>query len=147
MRDIDAAWAAGYIDGDGCICLYSNERRYRKLTVSVDSTDIELIDEMIRLAGGTVVKKKRAKKHHRQAYTWRLYGSDKIISFLTQVEPFMRCMAKKERALLIIREWRELTPRNGFYTDELRALKDDFEERFLSIGSQRGSQTYRRIRT
>jgi len=143
VRDIDAAWAAGYIDGDGCICLYSNDRRHKKLTISVDSTDTELIDEMLRLAGGTVVRKKRSKEHHRQAYTWRLYGSDKIISFLTQVEPFMRCTAKKERAQLIVREWRDLTPRNGFYTDELRALKDDFEERFLSIGSRRGSQTYR----
>lgn len=136
----DRAWTAGIIDGDGCVTLRPGGRWFRNPIVVVDNTDMEILNELISLHGGSLVKKKSKEAHHRQAWSWRLYGPDKVIAFLRLIRPYMRCAVKKERADLIIREYKLLTIRNGQYTVEQKEAKFDFERRFMAIGPGRGSQ-------
>lgn len=140
MNIEDAAWLAGYIDGDGCISLSANGgRKWRSPILVIDSTDVEILDEVQRLCGGRRQKKTKALSHHRQAWSWRLTGADAIIALLTKIRPFMRCAAKAERADLLINKWRICTPPNGYYTEEQAIEKTAFESKFLSTGSGRGS--------
>ena len=112
---VELAWTAGIIDGDGSITLTRRSKRpFRSPVVAVDSTDVEILHELSRLFGGHTVTKKKARQHHRQAWAWRLVGSENIIAFLSQVLPYMRCKVKADRARMLVEEYKLVTPRNGF---------------------------------
>jgi hypothetical protein len=138
--ELDYAWVAGLIDGDGCITLGTVPGGYRKPLLVVDSTDPEIIDELLALFRGNLTLKKNVKPHHRQGWSWRVSGADRVLAILRCIAPYMRCSIKKERAYLLLNEYKSVTPRNGYYTPQLRLLKQDFELRFMAIGSGRGSQ-------
>lgn len=144
----DLAWTAGIIDGDGCISrntTSSTNATWRPLVV-VDSTDLEILQELARIhGGGNLVKKRSRAEHHRQAWSWRMYGALKVIAFLTEIYPYMRCEAKRARAELLITRYADVTPRNGHYTPELRAAKIALGEELLNIGAGRGSGGIRRV--
>lgn len=138
----DAAWLAGYIDGDGSIGLYRNngKRASRTPVLVIDSCDHEILGFVVGLVGGSVVTKPRSKSHHRQAMTWRLRGPRKVIPVLRQILPFMRCAFKLERARLLIEEFNLCTVPNGMYSPARKANKRDFEASFMALGSNRGSR-------
>lgn len=139
--DTELAWTAGMIDADGCITLNkAGQGRRRKPMIAIDNTDHEIIDELSRLYGGSVVKKKKYRDHHRQAWCWRLYGSAQIRTLLVDVYPYMRNAMKRERARILIEEWPALTPRNGIYTVGMLAAKKELEERFMDLGIGRGKR-------
>ena len=141
MKDTDIAWVAGIIDGEGSVSgTWINKEHTRwKPVIAVDNTDLPIIETLVSLFGGSVVKKKKVIEHHRQCYTWRVHGTDQIISFLETILPYMRVESKRERAQLLINEYRNLTPRNGYYTDKMRADKLDFIGRYYALGTGRGS--------
>jgi hypothetical protein len=143
--DVERAWTAGIMDGDGCVTMKGpgmariSTIRRRPLVV-VDSTDIEILHELQRLYGGSLVKKRKSQDHHRQAWSWRLYGATIILSFLQDLLPYMRCEAKRSRAQLLVDEYKLVTPRNGRYTPDVLQRRIALEERFMAIGAGRGSQ-------
>ena len=141
MKNTEAAWLAGYIDGDGCISLSHKGRKWRTPIIAIDSADKELLDRVVELLGGTVILKPKTKDRHRQVYTWRLYGTEKVICTLTELLPYLQCNFKKTRANMLVDEWRRCTPRNGRYTPDGSVLKADFESRFLKLGEGRGART------
>lgn len=137
---IALAWTAGIIDADGCVTMRGARGVSRCPQIVVDNTDREILDELVRLYGGSLIIKKKTKEHHRQAWTWRLHGSNNILDFLEQVLPFMRCRVKVDRGTLLVSEYRSVTPKNGRYTDAQKEAKADFVQRFMNIGAGRGSQ-------
>ena len=142
ITELEAAWIAGFIDGDGAIMLAKVGKRFRRPLVAADSADLEILEFLSEKVGGTIIKKTRAKDHHRQAYTWRLAGVGKIIGLLKRIEGHMKCDFKKQRARIIITRWNEVTPRNGFYDDLMMSRKIKFEEDFLALGVGRGRRSY-----
>lgn len=136
----ERAWVAGMIDADGCVTLRRPTPRSYAPQIVVDNTDHEILDELVRLYGGSLVVKKSRLSHHRQAWSWRLYGAANILGFLREILPFMHCQTKIQRARLLVREYPSITPRNGKYDPDTLARKHSFAERFMAIGSGRGSQ-------
>ena len=55
------------------------------------------------------------------------------LKLLEAVEPYLVIIAKKERAKLILNEYKKLTLRNGKYTSEQLKLKEDFYNNFIKI--------------
>lgn len=147
ITETKLAYTAGLIDADGCITLNKKGGNtvWRAPMVAVDNTDRELINYLQETHGGSVVKKKKYKEHHRQAWTWRLYGADIIISFLHKILPYLRCKVKRTRALLLTESYKVLTPRNGHYTPEMAAEKQKFEETFMATGKGRGWRSWGEI--
>lgn len=130
--ETELAYIAGIIDGEGSITLQRNkgERNIARPLIAVDSTDRELIDWLhLRLGGSRVTKKKYA-DHHRQAYTWRLKDNRALV-LLRLTLPYMVIERKRRRALMLVEEYRALTPANGRYTPELIVAKLAFIDRFL----------------
>lgn len=150
--EVERAWFAGIIDGDGCITMNSPgssaaaANKQRRPLVVIDSTDMEILEEVQRLYGGSLVRKPKAREHHRQAWSWRLYGADLILALLREVLPFMHCTSKRGRAQMLVDEYKTVTPRNGYYTPDLRSRRLDFERRFMAVGAGRGSQLFRATR-
>lgn len=139
--DLEKAWVAGLFDGDGCVTLSTtgDARPFRKPLIVVDSTDIEILRELIDLYGGSLIAKRRTSERHRQAWSWRIFGANKIRQFLLDILPFMRCSVKTQRARMLVHEFPTLTPRNGYYSAQMRELKLDFERRFFAVGFGRGA--------
>lgn len=139
MKETDCAWLAGYVDGDGSITITKRSgRKFRSLIISIDSTDVELLDHVIKLVGGSLIEKKRYKDHHRQCYTWRMSGANNIIDLLQKISPYFKCKFKADRSKMILDKWRECTPSNGKYTKRIIELKQNFELEFLKMGEGRG---------
>jgi len=134
------AWAAGIMDADGCVTLRPpSTSQFRHPHIVVDSTDPEILEELVLHFGGSIIKKKTRVENHRQQWSWRLYGAKKILVFLGDIVPYMRCGTKVARVRILLDEYPALTSRNGQYTAEQVAAKRDMEDRFLAIGYGRGA--------
>ena len=126
-------YTAGLFDGEGTITLSKSKQsdKFRHPVVSITSTSRELIDFLKDSFGGTIVNQKTYKEHYKQSWSWRL-SYDRAIEFLEQVRPFMKESTKCKRCDMILSTYKQLTIRNGKYTEQQIQEKLDFEKTFLS---------------
>lgn len=128
-----AAYIAGLIDGEGTVTLcrkHKNENR--QLAVSISSTEKYLLEYVLEAVGtGKITSKKTVKTHHSPSFTYAIYNRQ-ALSLLEQISPYLQTY-KKYRSQLILKDYLRLTPRNGKYSEELRAAKQDFEIQLLNI--------------
>jgi len=141
---IGVAWTAGIIDADGFVSYRHPRPQIRHCwnpIVGVDSTDPEILSYLAEVNGSNnIVKKAKRADHHRQCWTWRVYGSDQVIELLSRIRPYMHCPSKAKRSDLLIERFRACTPRNGYYSPQLIEDKLALLAEFKSIGAGRGSQ-------
>ena len=131
----DAAYIAGLIDGEGTITLTRKHRNEnRQLSVSISNTDRDLLEFVYQSVGaGKITRKCTAKNHHTPSYTYAIYNRQ-ALNVLEQIYAYLRTY-KRERATLILRDYLQLTPRNGKYTDQQKAARECFESAVLAIKS------------
>lgn len=133
--DLDLAYLAGLIDGEGTITLdrTANPRAFRAPMLSISSTDRELVDAAVQILGVGAVQVKsrsRAPDHHKTGYEYRVKRNAALYA-LGLVRPYIRHPEKLRRANLLLAEYAQLTRRNGRYTPEERAARLDLEHRVL----------------
>ena len=130
MKETDAAYLAGLIDGDSTISVKcEGEAKGNKYSpyVSIANTNREVLEWCKDLIGvGAISTKKTTKKNHEESYavTW-VY--DRALYVAEQCLPYLKI--KKTRAELVL-QWKDCTPRNGYYTEE---MKDKKEKLILKI--------------
>jgi hypothetical protein len=130
---IDAAYAAGILDGEGSISLTRIQKnRWPSPVVSVSSTDYELLEWLRERWGGCIVHKRTYAEHHTPSYTWSLTDR-RALGFLKIIRPFLVIRRKIARCDLLLGEYLSCTPRNGRYTPDLMAKKRLLIERFTSL--------------
>ena len=79
-RERELIWAAGIIQGEGCIGLYRFRKQYKnrisfyptpKVSVTQGEPDVEMLDRLVTLWGGKVYRSSPPrKKHWTQTYEW-----------------------------------------------------------------------------
>lgn len=120
MQDVDKAWIAGIIDGEGSIFVMTQKRKDRErdtnyiLRVSVQSTDPYMTRELQRLYPGAEFSVQRDKRPEcSNTLKWQLNGK-RAAAFLENILPFMR--VKHEQAKLAMefqrttkKHWRNMT--------------------------------------
>lgn len=94
----DHAWAAGIVDGEGCIQYEAfhkgNTGRFR---VDVFNTDRRIIDALHTPFGGHIyIARHYAGQNDKPCWTWRLAGYE-CLPFFLAIEPYL--ISKKEKAL------------------------------------------------
>lgn len=100
MNPTDAAWAAGFLDGEGCVsvvrCTHKGVAR-EQVQVLVDAAQVkpEPLRKLAVLFGGTV----RFNPRQQGIYTWRVYGR-KAGVVLTAVLPYL--VGKRRQAELCL---------------------------------------------
>ena len=133
LSDIEAAYAAGILDGEGSIYLSRvHPSRWPSPTVSVASTDRELLDWLRARVGGTIIQKKTYRPQHSRSYDRKLTDR-RALNFLEIVRPFLVIQRKINRADLLLKDYLACTPRNGRYTVEMAARKRALIECFSSL--------------
>lgn len=129
---VDKAYIAGIIDGEGSICLSkdnaSNQFRYPNIQVS--STTYEILQYLKDKIGGSISKRTETNEKYKQSWKWQI-KTNLTIELLEQIVEYLLVPEKIYRAKLIINEYKQVTPRNGKYSEEKIKAKLDFEKRFF----------------
>ena len=135
MTQTEKAYIAGIIDGEGSVMLQRIHKNENPAPfVSIASTTIELLEWIkLTIGKGLISKKKNYNlDKHKDCYSYILKRND-AISLLIDIYPYLIIPAKKKRAELIITKYKSITPRNGYYTEEMLIAKENFSNEFMSI--------------
>ncbi|WP_174614220.1 LAGLIDADG family homing endonuclease [Virgibacillus ihumii] len=133
MKDWEASYIAGIIDGEGSITLTKmHVREHRRPCISISSNDKELLLYIQNLAGGSIYNKKNYNPaKHQNSYTLYIKTKKEVFNILRVIQPFLRIEQKRKRAKWILDEYDLVTVRNGKYNEELLNQKITFENNFL----------------
>lgn len=127
-----AAYAAGLIDGDGCIQVNKKKRigwDYHSITVSVSQVSEDAVNWMFRNFGGRVNKFFSSKERRQPIYRWS--ADCKQAGFILQaILPFL--VQKAERAKLAIQLQEMMKPvygHNGVNAIRMKPSEDELFKR------------------
>lgn len=135
MSELEKAYIAGIIDGEGSIMLQKfHNNEYPSPCISIASTTLELLNWIKSVVGKGVIKRKKNYNiaDHKDCYSYILKYNDAIV-FLQEISKYLIINSKKKRAELILNKYKSVTPRNGRYSDELLQEKLNFYNEFISI--------------
>lgn len=135
MKDWEAAYIAGIVDGEGSILLTRIHRNeFRRPCITIASTDIELLEFVQSIIGGVIVRKKNYKPTiHKNSFALNLKSKRDVLYTLKCIYPYLRVYVKKRRALYILENYDSVTRRNGKYKNEEKLEKMKFEEIFFNL--------------
>ena len=86
-RELDAAWAAGFFEGEGYIGL-PNERR-SGMRLSLTSTDLDVLRRFASVVGcGVVATKPSQIRHYKPAWRWELSYTPDVVRTLKRLSPY-----------------------------------------------------------
>ena len=137
LAPVDAAYMAGLIDGEGTVTLSRRHRNdQRQLVVSIANTERRLLEWTLdTLGAGKITGKRISSPRHSPSFTYSI-ANRQALHLLEQIAPYLRSY-KATRTKLILRNYVNLTPRNGRYTKEIRAERDRFLTTVLGIKAQK----------
>lgn len=119
IADVDAAWAAGFIDGEGSLAISVTSNGTFNIYVVAGNTDPRPLLKLKELFGGRVVNRTSRIANHRDHYVWTLTGKHNLLAFLDAVEPYL--VVKGEQAVLLKEACQLLRGRGKkISTDEMR---------------------------
>jgi hypothetical protein len=135
MEIWEASYIAGIIDGEGSITLTRmHQHEHRRPTITIPSTDKELLVYIHSIIGGVISNKKNYKPDtHKNSYTLSIKNKIDVLSTLRHIYPFLRIERKRLRAQWILEHYESVTPRNGKYKPEMLVAKKEFEDSFFTI--------------
>jgi hypothetical protein len=80
---------------------------------------------------GKIISKKTYQKHHSASFAYSITNRQ-ALTLLEQIKPYLKSY-KAHRAEIILRDYIKLTPRNGYYTEQLKREREEFEIAVLNI--------------
>jgi hypothetical protein len=120
------AYAAGLIDGEGCLYLAGDSRKawyYPRLDVGMTEKARPVLIRLVQTYGGTVRQTRKATKEWNAALCWTVMGKS-IEPFLKRIVPYLDLKAEQGRMLLRFFELKATLPNrpNGMtmWTDEAK---------------------------
>ena len=101
LAQLDLAYLAGLIDGEGCILLFKQKERVRPtLRLAVGNTYRPVLEWAKEAVGaGSIITQPKQKLHHSQSWRWDIY-SQNAVDVLRQLLPYLKL--KREQALKAI---------------------------------------------
>lgn len=133
LQTADAAYIAGLVDGEGTVTLSRRHKsENRHLVISISNTERGLLEFVLQVVGaGKITTKRTSRSWHTRSYTYSI-SNRQGLALLKQIDPYLRTY-KAVRSGLILRDYIRLTPRNGYYTKQMKKARTSFEDRVLSI--------------
>jgi hypothetical protein len=114
ITELDAAYLAGFVDGEGCISVATRLGKYLTPTVQVSNTNQAILEYFLSKFGGTIDVRRDTRPTRKQCNTWRVAGNEARI-ILRKLLPYLR--VKAPQALLAL----EYVPKGSGY----RLTQDD----------------------
>jgi hypothetical protein len=101
QSNLDATYAAGFFDGEGCVAIRKRTDPLQyQLVAIVGNTDKGVLEWWVERFGGSLYTKKAdARPKHRQMFVWET-RSKKAATFLEQIRPYVRVKGNQIDAAL-----------------------------------------------
>lgn len=133
----EAAYLAALIDGEGTVTMCrKHASEQRQLVVSISNTELQILEfALVSVGAGKLTRKRTSESHHSPSFAYALWNRQ-ALALLAQIEPYMKSY-KGERARLALKNYVRLTPRNGKYTEPMRAERGAFENALLGLRAGR----------
>ena len=90
------------------------------------------MDKNTTKCGKITNKKNYNVERHKNSYTYTVIYND-ALKLLKEIEPYLVIKQKKLRAQHILNKYKEVTPRNGKYSDELKKKEEQFYVDFMAL--------------
>lgn len=102
-REIDLAWAAGFLDGEGCFRAGSRGKteHIRPEIIAYQATNRAPIDRLQTILGGRVYVVPAKTVTGRQQYRWHLEGACNLVEVIPLLLPHLS--VKQEQALALLK--------------------------------------------
>lgn len=118
MNETDKAYAAGLLDGEGCLIIRASEHTW----VSVAGQHLPTLLFLQERWKGSIV-------NHGRVYKWQLSRKTLITTFLVDVLPYLRIKADHAKNMIAYCEVHQHTPADSFAAEGKRLnhfLSDNF---------------------
>jgi hypothetical protein len=113
MSVSDAAWLAGFLDGEGSFQITLASRRVNfDAAVSAANTHRDALERCRELAGGSICALGRSKSAWRQYYKWEIRGKS-VTSTLHAILPYLVIKREQAEILMVLRLSSEAGARLG----------------------------------
>lgn len=100
LKDIDKAYIAGFLDGEGYIGVEKHEDHF--LTrVTISNTHKGVIEKIREITGIGTIAVRKEDYRYKTCYVWRLHKQIDMLEFLETIKDFL--IVKKEQAELMIK--------------------------------------------
>lgn len=82
--------------------------------LTITNTDLPLVEWVREVTDcGKIIRRTPRHPHHKPAYVWSVGKTDKCLSLLQELRPYLR--VKRRQADLLLTRYKASTPRNGKY--------------------------------
>lgn len=98
LSETDKAYAAGLVDGEGCVSSYYNSGVF-EVRVVIAMTALGVIEWLHSTFGGDLRLKQVRNTNHKQVYIWQLRAKE-CIPFLEAVLPYLKLKAKQAEIVM-----------------------------------------------
>lgn len=123
--NLKLAWAAGFLDGDGCFSLLSHkqsDKTFRAVCISSLQISKKPLEELENIFGGNITLSKKARGNKKEVYQWRLGDAKVVKSAINKLLPFL--LFKKKEAIILLK-WCEFPNcRHRTYTEQERSERE-----------------------
>lgn len=126
IKETDLSYLAGIIDGEGSVCFSKNGR----LTLSLSSTDLELLIYLNKIFPGKLYPVKKAGKYRQQyQLSWRNKDG---LQLAEKILPYLRIYRKQYRIKVLL-DNQDILFQNRRYSELEKSRRLDLYERIKEI--------------
>lgn len=128
VPDAERAYAAGILDGEGCISIKryttpGRPRPYHQLHVQICMSDHHVLEWLQERFAGSIMKRgRKTQPHHRDLWVWTV-ASNQALRFLRMVRPYL--LVKSGQSDQAMRLQGVRANRSHLITDEQYALREE----------------------
>ena len=96
MNDIDLAWLAGLIEGEGSFLVHLVRHKFYTIAIQVVMTDEDVVRKCLSVSGmGTVTKPRQRNPKWKPIWVWRVHKRTDVVALMNDLYPYM---GKRRRA-------------------------------------------------
>jgi hypothetical protein len=105
MLPTQAAWLAGFFDGEGSLTFYmaGRDRQYKTWVLTLPNTNLESLKKCQEITGVGYVRPKPVKENRQPCWMWTVATQRDMISICKQMLPYL--IIKKKKCALFLSEW------------------------------------------
>jgi hypothetical protein len=138
------AYAAGLIDGEGCISILCSKKRsvrYYGATVDVGMTKkaLPILKRMKQEYGGTIIKRRNKTHRWEEAWSWRTHGAE-AVACLQRIRPYLLMKKPQADTALALHAMIDLLPRNSNgtakWSQEARLAASELKSLMLRLNAK-----------
>ena len=136
-------YVAGFLDADGSVSLASKTAKHsyqRRPEITFFNADLKLLKVIQKEYGGKIKEYNYDNPNWNTSYMLIL-NCNESLKVLDEIHPYMLHSKKKKRAELIVKYYKQYTPRNGKYTESLIKKKQWLNDQVMGI-QMRGAGAY-----